>query len=290
VTNSTTATPSVPQDTPREIACLGLVVKPGEPRGDAIVATLARWADARGVQLLLDQVEDCDLLVVLGGDGTMLRAAQLLQGRPTPVLGVNLGTLGYLTEFGDNELADVLDEVLAGKHGLDRRLQLECSIVRDGVETWRALALNDMVITSPLARLVEMECWVDGEFVTCYRADGLVVSTPTGSTAYNLSAGGPLLMPLTPAIVVNPICPHTLTNRPLVMPDSVRVELALRSDRVPAVAVTVDGQVGHELSSQDRVIVQRSPSTFNLVLPRDRSYFEVLRRKLRWGGQLPGSE
>jgi len=263
---------------------IGFVAKPEEQRARKVVEEIAAWASARGIALC----EDCaqaDLVVVLGGDGTMLRAAHVVGERETPVLGVNFGTLGYLTEFTDRTLFPALDEIARGDFALDPRVMISCAIERGGETISRELALNDVVVNkSALARITEIDAWIDGRFVSNFRADGLIVSTPTGSTAYNLSAGGPILLPTMGAFVLNPICPHTLSNRPLVVPDTVGIELVLRSAQ--EVMATIDGQIGVDLQAGDRIRLRKSATAFNVITPRDRNYFQVLRDKLRWGGQI----
>lgn len=263
-----------------------MIVKPGEQRARKLVEELTAWASRRGVDLC-DECDGVDLVIVLGGDGTMLRAARRVGAAGTPVLGINFGTLGYLTEFSDGDLFPALDAVVRGEHALDPRVMMECTIERDGAEVAREAALNDVVVNkSALARIIEVDCHIDGLFVTNYRADGLIASTPTGSTAYNLSAGGPILLPSMGAFVLNPICPHTLSNRPLVVPDTVEIQLLMR--RAQDVMLTVDGQIGIALAVGDRIVLRKSGAAFNVITPRDRNYFEVLRDKLHWGGQIAG--
>jgi NAD+ kinase len=286
-----------------EIRSIGLIVKRQEPRARPVVESLLEWAAGHDIELLADArdgaatagatavpaahlAERADMLVVLGGDGTMLAAARLVAGRGTPVLGVNFGTLGYLTEFTDTTLFPALDEVVRGDYSLDPRVMIECVVERRGRVVESATALNDAVINkSAIARIIELDCWIDGRYVTYYRADGLIVSTPTGSTAYNLSAGGPIMMPSMGAFVINPICPHTLSNRPLVVPDTVTIEFKLRPTG-EEVMLTIDGQIGIKLAVNDRIRLRKSPAAFNVITPRDRNYFEVLRGKLRWGGWI----
>jgi NAD+ kinase len=283
---------------------IGLVVKRQEPRARAVVEQLVAWTAERGIELFsgareagvgttvaADRLaEFADLIVVLGGDGTMLATARLVAGRGTPVLGVNFGTLGYLTEFTDADLFPALEEIVRGEYALDPRVMIDCSIERRGRAVERATALNDAVVNkSALARIIEIDCSIDGRFVTFYRADGLIISTPTGSTAYNVSAGGPILMPSMGAFVLNPICPHTLSNRPLVVPDTVTIDLALRPTG-EEVMLTIDGQIGFKLAVSDRIRLTKSAETFNVVTPRDRNYFAVLRGKLRWGGRIDAAD
>jgi len=285
---------------------VGVLVKPNQPEALKTICRLAEWCGARRIELAggprmeraaieaetgcpvqtlehSELVRAADLLVVLGGDGTMIATARMVGDAETPVLGVNFGTLGYLTEFTVEEMLPALEAILAGDYSLDRRLMLAAEVFRAGEKLMQDRVLNDVVISkSALARIIEIEAWVDKKFVNCFRADGLIISTPTGSTAYNLSAGGPVIYPSMSAVVVTPICPHTLSNRPLVVPDDVEFELVLKTPR-EEVALTLDGQVGVPLESGDRVCVRKSRTTFNLVQAHTRNYFDVLRNKLKWG-------
>jgi NAD+ kinase len=230
-----------------------------------------------------DMAALADALVVLGGDGTLLAASRLLQ-RPIPVLGVNFGSLGFLTEITLPELYPTLEGVLAGRFENEDRRLLRAVVRRGSRPEVTADVLNDVVITKAgPSRIIELDVVVDGLFVSSFRADGIIVSSPTGSTAYNLAAGGPLLHPALPAMVVTPICPHMLTNRPLVLDDESRVEVRLRAARDVEVYTALDGQETLALSDGDGVLVTGSPLRLNLVRAPGRDYFEVLRTKLRWG-------
>lgn len=281
---------------------IGIITKPNEPRASELAARIAEWAADHEINLFVnDRVRDLppgtfsasareiadhsDVLMVLGGDGTMLATARLLRGRPTPVLGVNLGTLGYLTEFSTEEVVPALEMIIKGDYQVDRRMILEWQVLRDGDLVGAGAALNDIVVNkSALARIIDIECWVDTRHVTTYRADGLILSTPTGSTAYNLSAGGPIIAPGAEAITICPICPHTLTNRPLVLPYYAEIRLQLNT-REQEVMLTSDGQTGMPLMAGDRVELRRSEKTFNTITGKDRDYFEILRNKLKWSGR-----
>jgi NAD+ kinase len=283
-------------------ARIGIITKPNEPRAAELAARVAEWAAGHEINLFVnDRVRDLppgtfsasareitdhsDVLMVLGGDGTMLATARLLRGRPTPVLGVNLGTLGYLTEFSTEEVIPALEMIIKGDYEVDRRMILEWEVLRDGDLVGAGAALNDVVVNkSALARIIDIECWVDTKHVTTYRADGLILSTPTGSTAYNLSAGGPIIAPGAEAITICPICPHTLTNRPLVLPYYAEIMLQLNT-REQEVMLTSDGQTGMPLMAGDRVQLRRSEKTFNTITAKDRDYFEILRNKLKWSGR-----
>jgi NAD+ kinase len=281
---------------------LGIITKPGEPRADELAARIGAWASDHEIKLLVNDrvgnlpagafsasareiADKCDLLIVLGGDGTMISTARLVAGRGTPVLGVNLGTLGYLTEFAIEQAIPALEFVIRGDYEIDRRMMLDWRVLRDGDQVGAGIALNDVVLNkSTLARIIDIDCWVGTHYVTGYRADGLIVATPTGSTAYNLSAGGPIIAPTAEAISICPICPHTLTNRPLVLPFDVKIKLQMNT-REQEVMLTADGQIGMPLMGRDQVEIQRSEKTFNNVIAKDRDYFEILRSKLRWSGR-----
>jgi NAD+ kinase len=224
-----------------------------------------------------------DLVIVLGGDGTLLSVARLIGSREVPILGVNLGGLGFLTEITLDELFPTLEAVLRDQYSLSRRLTLTVRVLRGGELVAGFEALNDAVINkTALSRIVDLETHVNGEYVATFRADGLILSTPTGSTAYCLAAGGPIIYPTLPALVIIPICPHTLTNRPLVVPDSAVVEI-IQGSEGEDVHLTVDGQVGVDLRYRDVVAVQRSTRSIALVKSPKLNYFDLLRTKLKWG-------
>ncbi len=277
------------------IRSVGIVVKPGHAEALETAAEILSWLGARGIasaggpvsagDIKADNplVLDADLIIVLGGDGTMISTARLVGDADVLVLGINYGSLGYLTDFRIEEMFPALDSITAGEYEIDRRVMLE-------VEHWhgpdRLVAgrvLNDIVINkSALARIIKIDATLDGLFVNTFRADGLIVSTPTGSTAYNLSAGGPIVYPSMNAIVLTPICPFTLTNRPIVVPDSAVIELTLDNEN-EGVVLSLDGQTGYPMQARDRVVIRKSKTTFNLVQPANRNYFDVLRDKLKWG-------
>lgn len=283
-------------------ARIGVITKPNEPRAEALAHRIAEWAASHEINLFVnDRVKEappgafrasareiadhCDLLIVLGGDGTMIATARLVGGRGTPVIGVNLGTLGYLTEFAVEEAISALDDVIKGNYEIERRMMLDWRVLRDGDQVSASTALNDVVVNkSALARIIDIDCWVGGHHVTTYRADGLIISTPTGSTAYNLSAGGPIIYPGTRAISIAPICPHTLTNRPIILPDTAQITLQLAT-REQEVMLTSDGQTGMPLMAGDLVEIKKSDKTFNTICPPNRDYFQTLRDKLKWSGK-----
>ena len=224
-----------------------------------------------------------DLIVVLGGDGTLLATARALNRKPVPLLAVNLGGLGFLTVITREELFATLELVLAGNLSTERRVQIEADIVRADEVIASYLALNDAVLNKgAIARVLDFDVWIDNKFISTYKSDGLIVSTPTGSTAYSLAAGGPVIIPSVAAFIVTPICAHTLTNRPIVLPDSAIIEVAVKSQR-ESVYLTVDGQVGIALRSDDTVRIKRAASHVELIQSPHKTYFEILRQKLKWG-------
>lgn len=285
---------------------VGIVVKPHQPDALKTICGVVKWLGERGISLLggpeieRERIEhetgyaveslaeealaaNVDLILVLGGDGTMIATARMMGDTEVPVLGVNYGGLGYLAEFRIEELYTALESILDGNYRLEPRVMLAVELCRGDEEITRTRVLNDAVINkSALARIIEIEAHLNTQFVNSFRADGLIVSTPTGSTAYNLSAGGPVIYPSMNAVVITPICPFTLSNRPIVVPDDVLIELRLKTQQED-VALTLDGQVGFPLKAEDRVIIRKSRTTFKLVQPMSRNYFDVLRDKLRWG-------
>lgn len=283
-------------------ARFGIVTKPDEPRAIEVASRIAEWAEIHGLDLMISNrvkqppkgvtsaplkqiAEQADVLIVLGGDGTMIATAVLVGGRGTPVLGVNLGTLGYLTEFTVDEVIPALEDVIKGDYEVSGRMMLDWKVLRDEDLIDESSALNDVVVTkSTTARIIEIECRIGSDHVTTYRADGLIVSTPTGSTAYNLSAGGPIIVPDAQALAICPICPHTLTNRPLVIPDTARIKLRLNT-REQEVILTSDGRISLHLMPEDCIEIMKSEKTFNTIRAKDRDYFEILRTKLRWSGR-----
>jgi NAD+ kinase len=285
---------------------IGVVVKPHQPDALETLCRLTEWLNERGIQLVgtagiqheqVAQKTGCsvavvkdeelapgvDLILVLGGDGTMIATARMIGDAEVPVIGVNYGGLGYLAEFPLEELFSALDAILAGQYQVQRRLMLAVELWRGEELITRNRVLNDVVMNkSALARIIEIEAYLNDQFVNSFRADGLIVATPTGSTAYNLSAGGPVIYPSMNVVVITPICPFTLSNRPIVVPDESLIEVRLMTDN-EEVALTLDGQVGFPLKVRDRVVIRKSKTTFNLVQPPNRNYFDVLRDKLRWG-------
>jgi NAD+ kinase len=224
-----------------------------------------------------------ELVLVLGGDGTLIHAARMIRGRAVPILGVNLGSLGFLTEVPRSDIFARLTETLAGRARLHTRMKLACRLHRGGKVVLEDEVLNDVVINKgALARIADHEVSLDGQFMTTFKSDGVIIATPTGSTAYALAAGGPILHPALECAVVAPICPHALTQRPFVVPGDQVVNVALRSE-VADVYLTLDGQAGHTMQQGDRLEVWRSPNRTVLVSNPNIDYFGILRQKLHWG-------
>jgi NAD+ kinase len=273
---------------------VGIVVKERLVGARDVVSRLAEWLRARGVepidetQLSRDQIPDAvDVVVVLGGDGTLLSMADRIghAGRDIPILGVNFGSLGFLTEVRVDELYPSLEAVLNGTARFDQRLMLRAEAARPSGEFERHIVLNDVVFTkAALSRMIELAIVVNGGLVTIVKADGLIVASATGSTAYNLAAGGPIVHPAVDALVLTPIAPHTLTQRPIVIPASsvVEVQPHVHAD-TDDIFVTYDGQTGYPLHSGDIVRIRRAEQALRLVKAPARTYFEVLREKLKWG-------
>ena len=229
-------------------------------------------------------VADRDLVITVGGDGTLLRAAKLAFPRAVPLLGINLGRLGFLADLSPQQVVQGLDAILGGRYVEEERSVLLCELVRDGTVVAAQPALNDVVIQRwSTPRLITLNTYVDGRFVHTQRADGLIVSTPTGSTAYALSGGGPILEPSVPAVLLVPICPHSLTNRPLVIPDSARIEIDVSAEDVTHSSVNADGNALPGWLPGDRVRITRHPSTVHLLHPAGHDHFATLRAKMQWG-------
>jgi NAD+ kinase len=280
---------------------VGIVSKPKKTEVREIVPALLEWLRERSIEAFIDKEtgaimemrERCltrnempskvDLLIVLGGDGTLLATARALNRKAVPILAVNLGGLGFLTEITREELFPTLETVMAGTHQTDRRVQIEGELIRADEILTPFLALNDVVLNKgAIARILDFELRVNGEKVSTYKSDGLIVSTPTGSTAYSLAAGGPIVTPSVEAFLVTPICAHTLTHRPLVLPNTVKIEVTVKSLR-EAAYLTVDGQVGIAANSEDVVRMRKADSYVELVRPPSTPYFQILQKKLKWG-------
>lgn len=279
---------------------IAIVAKVHDPRCLGVAGELIEWLTARGIEPLVEShlarhirfpqradtgcfLEGAELVVVLGGDGTLISAARLIDGRDIPILGVNLGSLGFMTEITVDELYPLLTDFLDGQFSVCDRMMLDCSVERDKIEIARHQVLNDVVINKgALARIVDLDTTVDNLHLTTFKADGLIISTPTGSTGYSLSAGGPIVHPSMNCLAITPICPHTLTNRPIIVNDRSLISIMVSSCDDEDVFLTLDGQVGVELKSGDHIHVRRAEHASHLVMSKKRNYFEVLRAKLKW--------
>jgi NAD+ kinase len=267
---------------------IGIVHKRTAPAAAACAKAAAQHLESRGVTVLEDEPEiarRADLVLVLGGDGTLIHAARILEGRPAPILGVNMGSLGFLTEVPQAELYQALEHVLSGKADVSERMKLRVHLHRGEPNAERLVdgeVLNDAVIAKgTLSRMGEFEATIGGEYVTRYKADGIIVATPTGSTAYSLAANGPILFPSMRGVILAPICPHMLTQRPIVLPDDQTVTIRLLSDS--EVYLTLDGQSGLQLQPGDQVQIKQSQHRVLLVRNPRIDYFGILRAKLKWG-------
>ncbi len=279
---------------------VAIIAKPGATAGKQLVPELVGWLAAKGITASLDEhaadyvgssdwlprqqvVRGAHLVIVLGGDGTLLAAARAVGDSGIPVFSVNLGSLGFLTALTIEELYPELEKALRGELRMGLRRMLSCQIVRDDIEIAHYDALNDVVLTkAALARVIDLETYVDNHFICRYKADGLIIATPTGSTAYSLSAGGPIIFPSVAALAITPICPHMLTNRPVIVSDSSVIQVVARGED-DSIWLTVDGQVGQPLQQGDKLICKSSHKTINLIRPPKMLYFDVLRAKLHWG-------
>ncbi|HBU06058.1 MAG TPA: NAD(+) kinase, partial [Nitrospiraceae bacterium] len=276
---------------------IGIISKAGRTEPAEILKDFLPWLNNRGLEVFLDTETASllkmkgsprsempslvDMIVVLGGDGTMLNVARLVCERGVPILGVNLGGLGFITEVQKEEICDAMDKTLSGEYSIEDRMMLTAHIHRHGEKIAEYTVLNDVAINKgALARIIDLETYINKAYVTIFKADGLIVSTPTGSTAYSLSAGGPVLYPTLDCIILTPICPHTLTNRPTVLPDDALIEIMLKSVSED-VFLTLDGQVGFSLRKDDVVEIKRSPFKTRLIIPFERAYFQILRTKLK---------
>jgi NAD+ kinase len=284
------------------IRTVGIISKPKKEDVCAVVPPLLAWLKAHKLEYCYDhETAECiapggpevpreeiaarvDLIVVLGGDGTLLATSRTLGERDVPILPVNLGGLGFLTSVTLDEMYAILELALEGKHRLSQRILLQAEVLRDGKAVYSQRALNDAVLNkAALARIIDFDLYLDDGYACSYKGDGLIIASPTGSTAYSLAAGGPIVFPVVSAFLVTPICPHSLTNRPLVVPDTMRIRVEFHSGE--AIYLTLDGQVGFELKSSDQVTVRKADKTLRLVRPPRKTYFEILRSKLKWGAR-----
>ena len=283
----------------RTIKRVGIIVNPKISTVPVVIQELENWFRERNIEFELDNEtasivnrqgipkseipKCCDLIVAMVGDGTLLSVARILKTHLVPILAVNLGSLGFLTEITLEEMFPTLELVIAGKATLQQRMMIDVSVIRAGKCINSYQGLNDVVINKGvLARIIDINVKIDNNFVATYKADGIIVGTPTGSTAYTLSAGGSILYPTLDAMVVTPIASHTLTFRSLVVPDSSVVELSLKPTQ-ESIFMTVDGQIGLNLQGKDRVSVKKSSNYVELIQSPEKSFFDILRQKLKWG-------
>jgi NAD+ kinase len=285
---------------------VGIVANIAKEKSPEHTAALRAWLLKRGLDVYLEEgiaakigcppgVERTklwtlvDLIVVFGGDGTLLRTARLVRERDVPIVGVNLGVFGYLTEVNLDEMYSALEVILTGNFQVEKRMMLDVEI-QGGDEPFReGTVLNDVVINrGNLSRIAELETEVDGRYLTTFKADGLIISTPTGSTAYSMAAGGPIVFPELNSILINPICPHTLTNRPLILPESAVIRVSLTTLEKGA-TVTLDGQLSFTVKYGDSITIRKSRYITTLVSSPNRGYLEILRTKLGWGGSQTGA-
>ncbi len=281
---------------------IGIIAKKNKPEAVAIARHLVEWLRPKKIEVYIEEEigkllsptlwkpiqreaipTDVGMIIVLGGDGTLLSVARQVWNKNIPILGVNLGGLGFLTEITLDELYPVLEKVLQDDFKINERDVLNAEVIRRGERIAEFVVLNDAVINKgALARIIDLETTINGEYLSTFRSDGLIISTPTGSTAYNLSAGGPIVFPSLHTIIITPICPHTLTIRPIIIPDHVRIRALLKS-RNEEVTLTLDGQQGFTLEFEDVVEVRKAEGRILLIKSPYRRYFELLREKLKWG-------
>jgi NAD+ kinase len=286
---------------PLKYKTVGIISRPRPSSLADIAPQVVGWLKERDVSTVYDEetahalgrddtghsrnevAQQADILLVLGGDGTILAASREAAPRGIPILPINLGGLGFLTSFTLEDLYPALEDVLAGREVISERVLLAVEQVHEGERLAPLRVLNEAVVhKSTLARMIELELHIDGGFVCRYRSDGLIVATPTGSTAYSLSAAGPIVHPAVEAILITPICPHTLSDRPVVVPDTSEIELRF-SEHSDPIVLTLDGQIGVQLQKGDHVRITRAAERQKLIHPPNKTYFEILRNKLKWG-------
>ncbi len=278
---------------------VAIIYKRMRPEAAALAKSLKEWFEKRnvivfcrenidnsGVSCNYQRIEipkEIEAVVVIGGDGTFLSVARFMENRPTPIIGINLGGLGFLTEISADSCLVEMSKILEGDYEIEERMRLRVTVKRDCRETFSHLILNDAVINKgALARIIDLETSIDGQFLTHYRGDGLIIATPTGSTAYNISAGGPIVFPAAQAMILTPICPFTLTNRPIIFPSHVTIQVKL-SEPASDVTLTCDGQVGCLIGISDQVDICAAANPLRLIKAPDVDHFETLRSKLKWG-------
>ena len=272
-----------------------------------IARRLCEWLGERGIEFFVEEnlgrnieaenllaepdlVAAVDIIVVFGGDGSFIWVSRIAQGHDVSILGCNLGGLGFLTEFTVDEFFPMMERVVAGDYEIERRDMISCSVVRKDGEREEFTVLNDVVINNgPISKVVDLSIYIEERYVTTFKADGIIFATPTGSTAYSLSAGGPIIYPTLPVITVTPICPHILTNRPIVVPNTKKIRTKVLTD-IQNTYLTLDGQVGVPLYLGDEVVLEGSESFVNIIKSPFRDYFNILKTKLMWSGRYENSE
>ncbi|NOX75086.1 MAG: NAD(+) kinase [Gammaproteobacteria bacterium] len=292
----------------KQFNTIGIIGKHSDPTGGGTLKELIAYLQEQKLNVLVDKNslelapelvgkfeavdreilgERCDLAIVVGGDGTILNAARSLVDHEVPILGVNLGRLGFLADISPSDLAEKLNRILNGEYQEEQRTLLHAQVLREGEQISSSAAFNDVVIhTSNVARMVEYETYIGGQFVNITRSDGLIVSTPTGSTAYALSGGGPILHPALNALVLVPICPHTMSYRPIVVDADSCIEIVLSASNQAHAQVTCDGQIDLGLKNGDRIVIEKKPNPIRLIHPANYNYYGILRAKLHWGKRL----
>ncbi len=280
---------------------IGLVVK-WDQRAKSTAEKFEAWLVSRGIEVIWKERDyagyekDCrekahchaptDLycVFVLGGDGTFLSAARWIGEQKTPIIGVKFGEVGFLADTMQRGLYPAAEEILSGEFEVEKRMRVQVSVMREEEEIYRETMLNDVVINKgSLSRLANIDTWIDDHYLTTFRCDGLIVATPTGSTAYSLAAGGPIVHPAVPGIILSPICPFTLTNRPLILPDTASVRMRL-ADKSSDIMLSFDGQEGLEVDERDTIIVTKSEHPIYMINLPGHNYFDILKAKLRWSG------
>lgn len=276
--------------------CIGLVVKK-DARARKKAVELEHWLKQKGVNVVFADAFSQDTkrdealfkneffcIIVLGGDGTFLSAARLIGNRNIPLMGIKFGEVGFLAETLEDQLFSTVEAVLKGNFSVEMRMRLHVSVIREGQEIASMEVLNDLVLNrGALSRLAYCGVYINSEYLTTFKADGLIVATPTGSTAYSLAAGGPVIHPVVPGIILTPICPFTLTNRPLIIPDTAEVEIRLEGDPED-ILLTFDGQEGMPIDSRDRIIVKKGKNPVRMISLSEGKYFKVLKARLMWSG------
>ncbi|BAI80414.1 NAD(+) kinase [Deferribacter desulfuricans SSM1] len=275
-----------------------LIVKPHSEAAKPLAEQIYTLLKEKGKNILLEKraagvlnlpensakeiKEKSELIIVLGGDGTLISAIRLVEDKDIPILGINLGRLGFLTETKVEEAIQVIENIIEDNFRCEQRMKLNGKIV-NGEAEFSMDVLNDIVIhKGALARIIEMDVFIDNMFVNTYRADGLIIATPTGSTAYSLAAGGPIVIPTMNSILITPICPHSLTHRPVVVPDNSEIKIIIKSED-EKIFITFDGQIGKKLEKNDEIIIKKSKNYARLIIPKNRNYYSLLREKLHWG-------